>query len=152
MRPASTSKKSPQSERSQAEGLFKSPPMWLCLTSCCRTRGRARPVSIREYRSLDLSTHIFAITSPPGGVHIFACPAAFATLRPNLAYFRLLPPYERPAALRPSSSRRRPSRVRDRENHSAELGVRAKINRCEKENRLLFAHSDSRQAQVRGSK
>ena len=41
----------------------------------------------------DLSTHIFAITSPPGGVHIFACLAAFATLRPNLAYFRLLPPY-----------------------------------------------------------
>ena len=34
--------------------------------------GRARPVSIREYGSLDLSTHIFAITSPPGGVHIFA--------------------------------------------------------------------------------
>ena len=55
--------------------------------------GRARPVSIREYGSLDLSTHIFAITSPPGGVHIFAWLPAFATLRPNLAYFRLLPPY-----------------------------------------------------------
>ena len=48
---------------------------------------------LAEYRSLDLSTHIFAITSPPGGVHIFAWLPAFATLRPNLAYFRLLPPY-----------------------------------------------------------
>ena len=68
-------------------------PMWLCLTSCCRTRGRARPVSIREYRSLDLSTRIFAITSPPGGVHIFACLGSFRILRPNLAYFRILSPY-----------------------------------------------------------
>ena len=39
------------------------------------------------------STHIFAITSPPGGVHIFACLGSFRNLRPNLAYFRILPPY-----------------------------------------------------------
>ena len=44
-------------------------------------------------RTREAAVHIFAITSPPSGVHIFAWLPAFATLRPNLAYFRLLPPY-----------------------------------------------------------
>ena len=41
--------------------------------------------------------HIFAITSPPSGVHIFAWPANFRNLylRPNLAYFRIYYPRTR---------------------------------------------------------
>jgi len=40
---------------------------------------------------------IFAITSPPSGVHIFAWPANFRnlSLRPNLAYFRIYYPRTR---------------------------------------------------------
>ena len=94
MRPASTSKKPAIRERGRRpKGCSKArQPMWLCLTSCCRTRGRARPVSIREYRSLDLSTHIFAITSPPGGVHIFACPGSFRNFAPKPCIFSLTTP------------------------------------------------------------
>ena len=40
-----------------------------------------------------MSLHIFATIGPPGGVHIFACLGNFGHLRPNLAYFRILPPY-----------------------------------------------------------
>ena len=54
--------------------------------------GRARPVSIREYGSLDLSTHIFAITSPPGGVHIFACLGSFRNFAPKVCIFSLPTP------------------------------------------------------------
>ena len=92
MRPASTSKK-PAIRGRRPKGCSKArQPMWLCLTSCCRTRGRARPVSIREYRSLDLSTHIFAITSPPGGVHIFAWLASFRNFAPKPCIFSLTTP------------------------------------------------------------
>ena len=49
-------------------------------------------VSMREYRSLDLSTHIFAITSPPGGVHIFAWLASFRNFAPKPCIFSLTTP------------------------------------------------------------
>ena len=49
-------------------------------------------VSIREYRNRSLPrrsehTHIFAITSPPGGVHIFACPGSFRNFAPKPCIF-----------------------------------------------------------------
>ena len=61
-----------------------------------------RPMALKlhGHDSCDM-LHVFAITSPPGGVHIFACHGSFGNLRPNLAYFRLLPPYA-PVPGRPS--------------------------------------------------
>ena len=108
--------KSPQSERGRRpKGCSKArQPMWLCLTSCCRTgtRGRARPVSIREYRSLDLSTrivHIFAITftSDVRRAYFRLNVQSFRNFDPDPCIFSLtLPPYARLPPPLPAPDRR----------------------------------------------